>query len=387
MINHALLLVLCVTIIAVVLYENKKDHKCKKIFCNFKCIGLYLVALLLYLSESEDLLLQLFDIDWTPSPISFEDFYFNSSQTLTYGNFTFSNISDPLSPISLKSPSKGTLKIITVTSPRRAHPNINIINLTIHALYQFYPYLEEYQHVISLDGCPEGQSFYWESAWCGTYRDFYENLKEEISHHAYFKNVQILTPSNWTHRYGLGGTIKRAFDHFVQENDIVFIQQADFMITYKEMDWKKIVSEMIRVDELEYIRLKLDCVHEPNMWEFLWEKHHNLLPDVDLDLWQTCNWADHSHFVKPRVYYTIFDKLQEKGTLYEGYNAPETVFDHTREYCLANETRRHFFYGAPGDIVSHLDGSYWDPKKRHNGQWRATERVKKIVNGEVDPFA
>ena len=104
-------------------------------------------------------------------------------------------------------------------------------------------------------------------------------------------------------------------------------------------------------------------------------------------MWQTCNWADHSHFVKPRVYYTIFDKLKEKGVLYEGYNAPETEFDHTREYCFENETRRHFLYGAPGFIVSHLDGSYWDPKTRHNGQWRATERVKKIVNGEVNAFA
>ena len=123
---------------------------------------------------------------------------------------------------------KQKITIFTMTSPRPSHPNIDIINETLHSMYYYYPNWVDFKHYIVLDGCPTEVSF-WESKWCGNYKPFYNALTTEISSRPYFANIQIIQPESWSERVGLTASIQHAFRTTnVHASDVVFLQQSGY---------------------------------------------------------------------------------------------------------------------------------------------------------------
>ena len=149
------------------------------------------------------------------------------------------------------------LSVITVTSPRPSHPDITVINQTLHAMYYHNPTWIKYPHYILMDGCPQDKNF-WEHEWCTGYSEFVIRLRREIESRSYFRNVHIVEPPSWTTRLGLTGSIQNGFQRAgLSPRDIVYIQQDDTRFVNNKFDLSEIIR---RTRQLEppYVRSALE---------------------------------------------------------------------------------------------------------------------------------
>ena len=143
-----------------------------------------------------------------------------------------------------------------MTSPRPAHPDMSIINETLHALYYHYPDWVKRNHYVLLDGCPTDEQ-YWEHKWCTQYEGFVANLRAELHSRPYFERVEVVDPPSWTDRMGLSRLLQHGFQKTgVQPNDVVFIQQDDMRLISSSIDVTKVVRRTRSLTP-PYVRLRL----------------------------------------------------------------------------------------------------------------------------------
>lgn len=238
------------------------------------------------------------------------------------------------------------LSVITVTSPRPSHPDITIINQTLHAMYYHNPTWIKYPHYVLMDGCPKEKK-YWEHKWCTGYNEFVFRLKREIDSRSYFKNVHIVEPSSWTTRVGLTGTIQHGFKTVgFAPTDVVYIQQDDTRFVNKKFDLTEI--------------LRLTHQLEPPYVRFFMRGEENgrstkgYRPDE-------CTFSDHPHFVEARMYYNnIFPKLIEHPG-----SSPEFLMG--RGQLSSQKPCPHMCCGQA--VVEHIDGM-----EHYKGTWAERPR-------------
>ena len=242
-----------------------------------------------------------------------------------------------------------SLKIVTITSPRPSHPDITILNQTLHAMYYHYPLWSKFNHYLLFDGCPLNKK-YWEHKWCSQYKQFFKRMKNELKLYEYFKNIHIIEPESWSERMGLTGTIKHGFETAkILKDDIVYIQQDDTRLINNKMDTDNILS---RVNKLNPPYLRLLMNNEENG-----RGAQGYRPEE-------CTFSDHPHFVRADMYYNdIFPKLAEQPGA-----APEDLTGRGR---LTPTGCPHLCCNIP--MVEHIDGM-----EQYKGTWAA--RPKKWIH-------
>jgi hypothetical protein len=215
------------------------------------------------------------------------------------------------------------LKVFTVASPRPGHPDISIINETMHALYYHYPSWGQYDSYIVLDGCPQDHK-YWESAWCDAYGQFVQRLEHEIHRNIVLRHVRLIPPVSWKSRVGLAGTIQRAFQYAnVGRNDLVLIQQSDTRFASGEIHLADVATDIYKMP-VPYVRMLRSGI-------------------VASD---PCRFYDHNHFCLGRVYYdNVFPGLVLRPGV-----APEDLYTAVIPCAQVRST------SSGGPMVDHLDG-------------------------------
>ena len=241
---------------------------------------------------------------------------------------------------------KSELNIITITSPRPSHPDITIINQTLHAMYYHNPTWTVYPHYILMDGCPHDPK-YWEHKWCSEYQEFVVRLKRELNSRSTFKNVHIIEPPSWSTRMGLTGTIQNGFEKAgLAPTDLVFLQQDDTRFINGNLNLTEILRRTHKLDP-PYVRLLMKG--EENG-----QSTAGYRPEE-------CTFSDHPHFVEARMYYNdIFPKRKDNPG-----EPPEFLTGRGR--LSSQKVCPHLCCDTA--IVEHIDGM-----EKYRGTWAERPR-------------